>query len=306
MSFSTPGLAKAPTLAATTERPQLNDTMFTRFSDLIYTLSGIRFQQNKAYFLSSKLQNRCTNLGLSTFEEYFQYLESPSGRTEYGYLVDEITINETFFFRHQPQLDAFKHEVLMPLTFAKKTKRQTKIRIWSCAASTGDELYTLALMALDAGLTKDFDFEFIGTDICHDALQKARAGVYKQYAIRNIPPAMLQKYFTEDVAARTFILADEVKNMVKFQECNLMDKTRVSVIGKFDVAFCRNVLIYFDEPSKAMALQNIYNQLEEEGVLLLGHSENIYSQRHIFKQDKNRTAAIAYSKQPPGTEPRIV
>ena len=304
MTFSTPGLASAA--ATPPSRPQLNDMMFSKFADLIYELSGIRFQPNKAYFLSSKLQNRINSLGMDGFEAYYQYLETPSGKVEYGYLVDEITINETFFFRHQPQLDAFKHEVLLPLTHAKKSKRQTKVRVWSCAASTGDEIYTLVLMMLELGLEKELMFEFVGTDICHDALQKARAGVYKQYAIRNVPPNLMQKYFTEDEATKSFILSDEVKKYVKFQECNLMDKMRVGTLGKFDVAFCRNVLIYFDEDSKTNALKNIYNGLEEDGVLLLGHSENIYSQRHIFKQDKNRMAAIAYTKQPAGMEPRTV
>ena len=85
-----------------------------------------------------------------------------------------------------------------------------------------------------------------------------------------------------------------------------MDSTRTKMLGKFDIAFCRNVLIYFDEESKTKALQNIYNNLEVDGVLLLGHSENIYAQRHIFKQDKNRMAAIAYERQPPGTKPHTI
>ncbi|MDD9912748.1 MAG: protein-glutamate O-methyltransferase CheR [Alphaproteobacteria bacterium] len=287
-------------------RPQLGEVMFNKFSELIYEISGIRFQFNKAYFLSSKLLNRCNALGIDTFEAYYSYIMGASGRTEYGYLLDEITINETFFFRHQPQLDAFEKEILMPLVYMKKSHRQNKIRIWSCAASTGDEAYTTALMIKNLNLDDEFEFDIVGTDICHDALQKARAGVYKQYAVRNIPQNLLQKYFTQDPIANTYGLSDEIKKMVHFQEANLMDATRLAALGKFDIAFCRNVLIYFDEASKEKVLMNIYNAIADDGTLLLGHSENIYSQRHIFKQDKQRTAAIAYTKQPPGTPKHTV
>ncbi|MDD9919388.1 MAG: chemotaxis protein, partial [Alphaproteobacteria bacterium] len=106
--------------------------------------------------------------------------------------------------------------------------------------------------------------------------------------------------------ANTYVLSDEIKKMVHFQEANLMDATRLAALGKFDIAFCRNVLIYFDEASKEKVLMNIYNAIADDGTLLLGHSENIYSQRHIFKQDKQRTAAIAYTKQPPGTPKHTV
>ncbi|MFZ2620248.1 MAG: protein-glutamate O-methyltransferase CheR [Alphaproteobacteria bacterium] len=284
-----------------TAKPTLGTMMFNDFANLIYELSGIRFQENKSYFLASKLYNRCQALGLGSFEEYLTYLKGSSARMEYGHLVDEITINETFFYRHQPQLEAFQHEILTPLNFIRKSQRSQKLRIWSCAASTGDEAYTLALLIKSMGLGLDPQIEIIGTDICHDALVKARAGAYKKYAIRNVPADQLAKYFRHDIATDTYYLNDEIKNMVKFQECNLMDSTRVSALGKFDIAVCRNVLIYFDEPSKEKAILNIYNNLKEDGFLMLGHSENIYAQRHLFKQDKGRQAAIAYTKMPVGT-----
>ena len=306
MTLSTANLAPNTTPTATSERPQLSDVMFKKFAEMIYSMSGIRFQENKAYFLSSKLLNRCSALGLDSFEAYFSYLESPNGRTEYGHLIDEITINETFFYRHLPQLQAFQQEVLMPLTFLKKSKRDTRLRIWSCAASTGDEIYTIALIIDSLGLKSDFTIELVGTDICHDALEKARAGVYRKYAVRNIPQNILTKHFTHDQTTDTYLLSDEIKSMCKFQECNLMDSTRTSAIGKFDIAICRNVLIYFDEESKEKVLQNIANNLTEDSTLMLGHSENIYSQRHIFKQDKARSASISYTKQPPGTKKHTV
>ncbi len=277
-------------------RPSLTDRQFDTFSALIYELSGMRFEKNKSYFIATKLDNRCKELGIANFDDYHAYLLSPSGRAEYGHLTDEITINETFFFRHQPQLDAFVNEVLQPMLFARRQQGQTKIRIWSCAASTGDEAYTTALMLKSMDVGSDIIIEIVGTDICHDALQKARAGRYKKYAVRNIPEAMLQQYFTYDEAARDYILSDEIKKMVKFQENNLMDARRIASLGKFDIAFCRNVLIYFDEPSKEQVVTNIVNAMQPDGVVLMGHSENIYGQRHLLHVDKTRTASISYIK----------
>jgi len=256
----------------------------------------MRFEKNKSYFIATKLDNRCKELGIPNFDEYYTYLQSPSGRAEYGHLTDEITINETFFFRHQPQLDAFVNEVLQPMLFARRQQGQTKIRIWSCAASTGDEAYTTALMLKSMDVGSDIIIEIVGTDICHDALQKARAGRYKKYAVRNIPEAMLQQYFTYDEGTRDYILSDEIKKMVKFQENNLMDARRIASLGKFDIAFCRNVLIYFDEPSKEQVVTNIVNAMQPDGVVLMGHSENIYGQRHLLHVDKTRTASISYIK----------
>lgn len=304
---STPAAPSALGLA-TANRPQLSEALFHKFATLIYDLSGMRFEASKSYFIASKLDLRVQALGLKNFESYLAYLESPSGRAEYGFLIDEVTINETFFFRHEPQLQAFRDEILMPLVFARRAQRQLKFRIWSAASSTGDELYTIALMLKDMGLTgKDIQFELIGTDICHDALEKARAGIYRKYNIRNVPPSMLNQYFehtttgSTNIGSESWTLKPEIKAMCRFQEGNLMDTIRTGALGKFDIIFCRNVLIYFDEVSKEKVVRNLAAAMIDDGFILLGHSENIYSQRHILKPDKTHTNAIAYSKAPPGT-----
>ncbi len=280
----------------------LTDAQFERFSTFIYEISGIRFQSNKNYFVASKLQNRCTALNLPNFDAYYDYLQKPSSKLEeYPKLMDEVTINETFFFRNQPQLDAFEQDILKPKLIDMKAKGQNRLRVWSCAASTGDEAYTTALQLISLPEAQGMAIEIVGTDICRKALETARNGVYKPYAVRNIPQDLMQKYFTHDEATNTYQLSDTIKKMVTFQECNLIDENRIKMLGHFDIAFCRNVLIYFDEPSKEKALWNMYHAIKDDGYLIVGHSENIYSQRHIFKQDKDHTAAIAYVKAPPGT-----
>ena len=305
-SASSSAAAPSLSLVSPANRPQLSDALFTKFAALIYELSGMRFEANKSYFIASKLDLRVQALGLKNFEAYLAYLESPSGRSEYGFLIDEITINETFFYRHEPQLQAFRDEVLMPMVFARKAQRQMRFRILSAAASTGDELYTVALMLKDMGLVgKDMTFELVGTDICHDALQKARAGVYRKYNIRNVPASILQQNFDHAPGTgggtETWTIKPDIKAMCRFQEGNLMDATRTGALGKFDIIFCRNVLIYFDEASKEKVVRNLSTILADDGFVLLGHSENIYSQRHILRPDKTHTNAIAYSKAPPGT-----
>ena len=292
--------ATAPATPAA--RPQLTGEQFAKFSSIIYDTAGIRFQENKNYFLASKILERCNVIGIDGADAYFDYLHSASGRSEYGHFIDAITINETFFYRNQPQLQAFETEVLSHLVNKRRQEGKHRLRIWSCASSTGDEIYTIALIIKACSFVSDMQIELVGTDICHDALLKAREGAYSQYATRNIPQNLLQQYFKEDATNRSWLLSDEIKNMVRFGECNLMEGNRIASLGKFDIILCRNVLIYFDEKSKDTVVQNLANALEPDGFVLLGHSENIYIQRHILRPDKERSASLAYVKAPPGTE----
>lgn len=295
-----PMAATAP--AANTARPTLKPELFKQFSDYIYQISGIRFLEAKAYFLTSKLQNRCDALLMKSFEEYLAFLKTPAAKLqEHHLLMDQITINETFFFRNEPQLESFEKDYLTPMIMKRKAEGKTRIRIWSCASSTGDEAYTTVLQILSNPIARGMQFEIIGTDICRDALAKAQKGSYKKYAIRNIPLDMLNRYFVIDPNGLDFHLKEDVKRMVRFQECNLIDEARIRMLGRFDFVFCRNVLIYFDGDSKEVALKNIYNALNDDGFLMAGHSENLYSHRHIFKVDKTHTQAHAYVKAPPGT-----
>lgn len=281
----------------------LPEVLFNKFSDFIYQISGIRFQYSKNYFLSSKLQKRYEVLGLTSFDDYLKLLQTPAAKqTEYHKLMDEVTINETFFFRNQPQLELFEKEFLIALLRKRKLEGKNKMRFWSCASSTGDEAYTIALQLLSLPEARGMQFEIIGTDICRDAIEKANKGEYRKYGIRNIPLDMLAQYFTASTDGHIHTLKEDVKRMVKFQECNLMDPDRIRMIGKFDFAFCRNVLIYFDEKSKEKALKNIYSSIVDDGYLIAGHSENLYSHRHIFKAVKEHSQAHAYTKAPPGTE----
>lgn len=279
----------------------MSDDLFNRFVDLVYQISGIRFTSAKAYFLSSKLDLRRKAFGLQTLEDYYRFLQQPHAKTtEYPLLLNEITINETFFYRNQPQLTAFETQILQPMIAEKRKNRDLSLRFLSAACSTGDEPYTFALQLESTGIARDFKVDIVGADISRRALDSAKAGVFSKYAIRNIPPPQLQRFFTPS-ENDTHTINPDIRKKVTFTEGNLQDGTRLRTLGKFDIIFCRNVLIYFDEKSKEQVLMNLASLLNDTGYLLLGHSENIYSQRHIFKQVKEKMAALAYQKAPPGT-----
>ncbi len=275
----------------------LSGDLFTKYADFIYEISGMRFSESKAYYLSSKISNRMNALAMNSFQEYYTFIKSPQAKaTEHTLLMNEITINETFFFRNQPQLKDFEEYVLKPTLADLRKQGKSKIRIWSCAASTGDEAYTVAFQCMNLPEAKGFTVEIVGTDISRRAIEKAKAGIYTKYAIRNIPQDLMQRCFTRNEQDDTYIISDEIKRMVKFQEGNLMDASRIRMIGQFDIAFCRNVLIYFDEASKVVVLNNISSALHANGYLLVGHSENLYPQRDIFRQCKEMGQSLAYQK----------
>ncbi len=284
-----------------TARPSVEPELFKKYVDFIYDHTGIRFEDNKNYFIASKVGRRCEALGLSSAQDYFNYITSgPQRHGELPHFVDAITIHETFFFRNEPQLNAFERDILTPLVNAKRLSGNKRIRIWSAACSTGDEVYTTILQVLKNNWT-DINWEFVGTDISQQSIRDAQAGAYSKYAIRNIPADMMSKYFTQ-VDEQTSKISDEIKKFATFKPANLKEPSEIRRLGKFDVVICRNVLIYFDDKSKEQVLWNIYDTMDDDSLLIVGHSENLYAYKHIFKADNKLASAFAYHKAPAGTE----
>lgn len=284
------------------DRPSLTSTQFKLFADFIYSISGIRFQESKNYFLASKLDLRRKDLDLGSIDEYYSYL-SRQGKLskEIELLLNEVTINETFFYRNIQQLESYNKDILMDILTKKRAKGDRRLRIWSAASSTGDEAYTLIIDMLEKNLHHEFTIELNGTDISQKALKTAKDGIYKKYAIRNIPDRLLRKHFSI-VDEYTYKLSDEIKRFATFKHCNLSDASNCKTLGKFDIVFCRNVLIYFDRESREQVLTNIYNNLNDDGFLLVGHSENLYAERHLFESCKDKLQALAYRKAAKGTQ----
>lgn len=257
---------------------------FEQFREYIYINSGIYFQDNKKYLLESRLLKRVNRLNLETFEDYLSYIQEHTKKTEeLKQLFEAITINETFFFRNQPQLDALSNKILPELIKKKYNSFNKKIRIWSAASSSGEEPYSLAMMIKEHISPKfpGFTFEIVGTDISSEVLNKAKSGVYKEYSIRNTPIYFLKKYFTQ--RDNVFELTPDIVKMVKFSELNLSDDFKMRTMKNFDVIICANVLIYFDTKSKMKVINHLYNSLDKGGYLFIGYSETLHGISQAFK-----------------------
>jgi chemotaxis protein methyltransferase CheR len=257
---------------------------FEMWRKYIYDNCGIYFQDNKKYLLESRLQKRITYLGLTTFEEYFSFVnDSIKGNQEKKYLYEAITINETFFFRNQPQFDAIINNILPDLIQRKRILGQRKIKIWSAASSSGEEAYTIAIILKDIIKPKypEFEFEIVGTDINSAVVETAKKGLYKEYSIRQTPPYYLKKYFTR--IENSFQLNPDIVNAVTFKNMNLYDEFAMRSMFGFDLIMCANVLIYFDFESKVKVVSKLYDAMNTGGYLFIGYSETLHGISKAFK-----------------------
>jgi len=264
--------------------PPLSEKSFEEWRKYIYENCGILFQENKKYLLESRLQKRVSHLGFSTFDEYFDLLRFTSGgKDEMKYLYEAITINETFFFRNQPQLDALVTTILPQMIQAKLRLGKTKIRIWSAASSSGEEVYSVAISIMDMLKPKfpTLELEVVGTDISAAVVDTARKGVYKEYSIRNTSAYYLKKYFKKIDTG--FEIDPNIKKLASFKVMNLYDDFSMRTMTNFDIIFCANVLIYFDLLSKTKVVANLYNSLNKSGYLFIGYSETLHNISKAFK-----------------------
>ncbi len=259
--------------------------LFTAIRKYIYENCGIYFQDNKKYFLESRLQRRMNYLGLKTFEEYFDLLRfGQNSNAEKKYFFEAITINETFFFRNQPQLDALAAHILPEVINSKLATGKNKIRIWSAASSSGEEAYSIAMIFQDMIKPRNpnMELEVVGTDINSAVVETAVNGVYRDYSVRNTPPYYLKKYFKQ-TGNGAFEVQPDIKKMASFKIMNLYDDAAMRLMFNFDVIFCANVLIYFDQLSKTKVVANLYNSLNKGGYLFIGYSETLHGISKAFK-----------------------
>ncbi len=258
----------------------LPDDVFRLLRDLVHSYCGIYFDAGSKFLLERRLSRRLEQHRLKSFEEYYHFLRYDRKREEeLTILVDNLTTNETYFFRESPQLNAFSEEILPEL---RQTLADRKVvRIWSAGCSTGEEPYTIAMLLLESGdWWRDWQVEILGSDINQRVLHTARKGVYKKSAHRATSPQMLAKYFVEEQGA--YRIVDRVKELVSFSYMNLLDPFKTSLITNMDIIFCRNVIIYFDKEAKKKVIESFYQKLREGGYLLLGHSESLINISNAF------------------------
>lgn len=262
----------------------LGDPAWIRIRDLIYQVSGIYQAENKFYLLVSRANRRMKAVGARSPREYLEFLTArPNRDSEMRNLLNEITIGETCLFRSMPQIDALRRVVIPSIAEAKRKLAFTKLRFWSAGCSTGEESYTLAMLLLEEtlGLLKGWTFEVVATDLNDRSVAKAQEGIYNDYAVRNVPPEFMKKYFTK--VGAEFRVADSVRAHVSFSRLNMLDDSKMLFMRGLDVIFCCNVLIYFDGKSKTRTVQHFYNALMPNGYFFLGHSESLYGINEKFR-----------------------
>jgi chemotaxis protein methyltransferase CheR len=260
------------------------DFYLLKLRNLIYQIAGIYQPDHKLRFLQDRCHRRMQQLSVTSLRQYLEILTSGSSRTqELTLLLNEVTVGETCFFRNQPQLDALKKTAL-PLVLQNKENFPIRhLRLWSAGCSTGEEAYTLAITLLEetAGLLKGWNFEIVATDLNERSLERARAGVYGEYATRNVPAYIRGKYFRS--VNGSLEVNSILKQKVNFSRLNLLDDARMAFVRDIDLIFCCNVLIYFDCVSKARVLQHFYANLLPNCFLFLGHSESLFGVNDRFR-----------------------
>ena len=247
--------------------------------DYIYRESGIVIDADKHYLLEARLTPVARKQQVDTLNDLCNLLRATSFGSELRQqVVEAMTTHETLFFRDLAQYDALKSTILPPLIEQRRTSRQ--LTFWSAASSSGQEAYSLAMMLLDMGL-RDWKITIVGTDLSEQILDRARQGRFMQIEVnRGLPVAYLVKYFTRH--GLDWQLKDEIRQMVRFQRFDLRESMRT--LGPFDVVFCRNVLIYFDQETKKRILEGIRGTLHTGGHLLLGGAETTLSLTDKFER----------------------
>ncbi|MBT1071645.1 protein-glutamate O-methyltransferase CheR [Geobacter chapellei] len=267
----------------------MSNEEFHLFRDSIHTHCGIYFDDESKYLLEKRLSRRLATLNISTYKEYYQFLKYNRKKDqEMMDIMDILTTNETYFFRESFQLKAFTEEII-PELIKKKTRQGIKtLRIWSAGCSTGEEPYTIAMLLSDLPELHGWKIEIIGTDISQRVLQHARRGVYGKSAFRATDETYLKRYFQEQEDGHR--ITDKIRELVTISHLNLFDSHRMVMLGRMDLVFCRNVIIYFDLTAKKKVVESFHNTLCDGGFLLLGHSESLmnittqFTLRH-FKND---------------------
>jgi chemotaxis protein methyltransferase CheR len=270
----------------------LPDDVFRQLRDQIYKRTGMFYADSSKYLLQKRLSPRARELNFDSFQKYFYFLQyDPRADAEFDQIFDLITTNETYFFREPQQLAAFTQEIV-PEVLARKGTR--KVRVWSAGCSSGEEPYSIAILLQEAGWYDKAAFEIFASDINQQMLNRARRGFYRENSFRSTSHELREKYFSRQPDG-SWHVSDDIRNRVSFGRLNIYDEPRVSLLGHLDVIFCRNVIIYFDDASKRVVVNNFYKRLNEGGFLLLGHSESLISLSTQFKL-RHLTHDMVYQK----------
>ncbi|HEU4839141.1 MAG TPA: protein-glutamate O-methyltransferase CheR [Micavibrio sp.] len=259
---------------------RIND--FDLYKDLLKEKSGLTLTPDKSYLLDSRLTPVARKWNFTNLEAMTMALHGVPSPNLIKDVVEAMTTNETSFFRDSKPFDQFRDVILPHFMKSRPSKR---VRIWCAASSTGQEPYSLAMIIKEqAAKMPGWRFEIVATDIDTIVLESAKKGEYSQFEVqRGLPIRMLMKYFEQK--GDRWLLRKDIKSMVQFNHFNLLEP--MAALGKFDIVFCRNVLIYFDRETKAKVLQNMAELLPEDGFVVLGGAETVLGVTDAFKPMEN-------------------
>jgi chemotaxis protein methyltransferase CheR len=251
---------------------------------LLKERSGLVLSGDKEYLVESRLLPIARKMGLAHLNELVAKLRAPGAERLIVDVVEAMTTNESFFYRDKIPFDHFREGIMPSLIKARASQR--RVRIWCAAASTGQEPYSLAMIIKDmAAQLVGWRVEILGTDLSNEVLEKAKAGVYSQFEVqRGLPVQMLVKYFAQN--GETWQISPDIRAMVQYRSLNLLQD--FNHLGTFDVIYCRNVLIYFDQPTKIGVLERCARLLEPDGFLVLGAAETVVGLTDAFKPSSER------------------
>jgi chemotaxis protein methyltransferase CheR len=233
--------------------------------------SGLALTAEKRYLVESRLTPVCRRFGIAALSDLIGALKLGQDGAIERAVVEAMTTNETFFFRDRIPFDLFRDTILPEALVRNASKR--RLRIWCAAASTGQEPYSLAMLLQEAGpRLAGWQVEIVATDLSTEVIEKARLGLYSHFEVqRGLPVQWLIKYFTQ--VGEQWQIAQSLRSMVDYRQLNLLHS--FTSLGQFDVIYCRNVLIYFDAPTKSDVLARLAAQLAPDGALLLGAAETV-------------------------------
>ena len=251
----------------------LSDTDFVAFQSLVFAAAGIHLADNKREMLATRLGRRVEALGLGDFRAYYQFLMSgdPSGE-EREHFINSITINKTQFFREPHHFEFLRDHVIPEVVARAQAGGPRRLRIWSAACSSGEEAYSIAMIAHSELARAGFAIEIVASDIDTEMLARAQAGVYSNAQLADVPPELRPAYFSP--AGSSWQVRPELRALVELHRVNLIHDA-FPFAGPFDAIFLRNVIIYFDRPSQATLFQRLGSYLAGTGYLFIGHSESL-------------------------------
>lgn len=262
----------------------LSDADFNQYRKLIYDESGITFSATNRAILESRLKERLREKQINRVADYYTLLLGD--KEELKRMLDSVTTNLTRFFRNQPHFDALENYVIPEILKIKKERGDTRIRVWSAGCSTGEEPFTLAMILKDK-LPPTITAEIVASDLSLKSLMVGKAGFYPESRIAGIPDAYIARFFERK--NNGFQVKDELMKMIRFDYHNLINDSGQRNV---DILFCRNVLIYFDEPAQKAVIDRFWDAMAGKAYLFIGHSESLFGMKTKFEFLKTDWACL--------------